>query len=62
MNGQMLNSKRYAESLKHMSSPVLPSQLPKVKMNLAGLSRYAKEKGVTLYELTEQEKRRFISM
>ena len=60
MNGQMQNSKRYAESLLKMQKPVLPSQLPKVKMNLAGLSRYAKEKGVSLYELTEQEISRFI--
>lgn len=43
-----------------MTQPVLPGQLPKVKMNLSGLSRYAKEKGVSLFELTEQEKSRFI--
>lgn len=60
MNGQMQNFRRYEISLKRMEQPVLPSQLPKVKMDLAGLSRYAKEKGVTLYELSEEEKRRFI--
>lgn len=38
----------------------MPSQLPKVKMDLAGLSRYAKSKGVTLAELTEQEKNKFL--
>lgn len=60
MNGQMLNSERYAESLAHMPLPVMPSQLPEIKMSLSGLSRYAKEKGVSLYELTEQEKEMFI--
>lgn len=60
MNGQMLSSKRYDMSLKDMMGPVLPSQLPKIKMDLAGLSRYAKEKGISLSQLTEEEKRRFI--
>lgn len=60
MNGQMQNFRRYEISLKCMEQPILQNQLPKVKMVLAGLSRYAKEKGVTLYELSEEEKRRFI--
>lgn len=60
MNGQMLNYRRYKESLSHTPQPVLPGQLPDVKMDLAGLSRYAKQKGVSLYDLTEQEKRNFI--
>ena len=60
MNGQMQNSnRRYMESLRNMSAPVPFSQLPKVKMDLCGLSRYAREKGVTVRELTEEEKNRF---
>ncbi len=60
MNGPMLNSnQRYQESLRNMSSPVMFSQLPKVKMNLKGLSQYAKEKGVSVAELTEEEKNQF---
>lgn len=62
MNGQMLNSKRYAESLARMPQPIMPSQLPKIKMDLAGLSRYAREKGVSLCELTEQEKSMFVPL
>lgn len=62
MNGRMLNSKKYEKSLRRMSQPVLPSQLPNVKMDLAELSRYAKEKGVSLYELTEEEKNKFIAI
>ncbi len=60
MNGPMLDSnQRYQESLKNMLSLVFFSQLPKVKMDLRGLSRYAKEKGVRVAELTEEEKNRF---
>lgn len=60
MIGQMPNCNLYVESLKRTAPPILPSQLPKIKMDLAGLSRYAKEKGVSLYDLTEQEKQQFI--
>jgi hypothetical protein len=42
-----------------MSAPVYASQLPKVKMNLAGLSRYARNKGVSVRELTEAERNQF---
>ena len=60
MNGQMLSSnKRYNESLSKMSAPVYASHLPKVKMNLAGLSRYARNKGVSVRELTEAERNQF---
>ena len=60
MNGQMLSSnKRYEESLQKMSAPVYASQLPKVKMNLAGLSRYARDKGISVRELTEAERNQF---
>lgn len=61
MIGQMPSYNLYLESLKRTPPPILPSQLPKVKMDLAGLSRYAKEKGVSLYELTEQERNKFLS-
>ena len=60
MNGPMQNSSlRYQESLSKMSSPVFSSRLPKVKMNLKGLSRYAKEKGMMVKDLTEEEKNQF---
>ncbi|NLG03197.1 MAG: hypothetical protein GX567_05150 [Clostridia bacterium] len=56
----MLSSKKYEMSLERMMEPILPSQLPKIKMDLAGLSRYAKEKGISLSELTDEEKGRFL--
>ncbi len=49
------------KNCKHSAiNPIPPSQLPKIKMDLAGLSRYAKTKGVSLYELTETEIQKFI--
>ena len=60
MNGQMPSFKRYEKSLEKMMQPIMPSQLPKVKMDLAGLSRYAKKKGVSLFELSEDERKRFL--
>jgi len=60
MSGQMQGSdKRYKESLKNMPAPVHASQLPKIKMDLAGLSRYAQAKGVSVRSLSEEEKNRF---
>ncbi len=57
MNGQM---KRYKESLANMPEPILLSQCPKIKLDLRGLMKYAREKGVKVIELTEKEKEAFI--
>ena len=58
MNGQM---KKYKESLEKTPGPVMPSQLPKVKLDMRGLVRYAREKGVEPICLTEEEKYRFMT-
>ena len=58
MNGQM---RKYKESLEKTPGPVMPSQLPKVKLDMRGLVRYAKEKGVEPILLTEEEKERFMT-
>lgn len=57
MNGQM---KKYKESLAHMPEPILLSQCPKINLNLRGLMQYAKEKGVKVIELTDEERSEFI--
>lgn len=57
MNGQM---KKYKESLLHMPEPILLSQCSKIKLDLRGLMQYAKEKGVKVIDLTENEKAAFI--
>ena len=57
MNGQM---KRYKESLANMSGPVLLSECKKIKMDLSGLMKYAKSKGVKVADLSDEEKARFV--
>ncbi len=57
MNGQM---KKYKDSLKTMQGPILLSQCPDIKLDLRGLMKYAKEKGVKVIELSEDEKSHFI--
>ncbi len=52
--------KKYNEYLKIMEQPVMPSQLPKCKIDMKGLLAYAREKGVEPAYLSEEEKERFI--
>lgn len=57
MNGQM---KRYRESLSRTPGPIMPSQLPKVKLDMRGMVKYAKEKGVEPIKLSDKEKEKFM--
>lgn len=56
MNGQM---KRYKESLDKTPDPILLSQMTQ-KMDLRGLIKYAKDKGVRVAQLSEAEKLLFV--
>ena len=38
----------------------MPSQIPKVKLDMSGLIIYAKERGVAPIDLTQEEKERFM--
>lgn len=57
MNGQMMNYKKYLESLKHTPEPQEPL---KIQIDYKGLVAYAKEKNILPGELSEQEKAQFI--
>ncbi len=57
MNGQM---KKYKDSLSTMQGPILLSQCPDIKLDLRGLMKYAKEKGVKVIDLSEDEKASFV--
>ncbi len=52
-------NERYKASLRGTTGPVRVEDLPKVKMDLAGLSHYAKAKGVSILDLTEEERKQF---
>ena len=58
MNGQTMN---YKISLNVSGGPIMPSELPQVRIDYKGLLDYAKQKGVRVIELTDTEKQRFIS-
>ncbi len=53
--------KRYFEQIKKTPEPIMTSELPKVKLNLKGIREYAKSKGSTIANLTEEEKQFFIT-
>ena len=56
MNGQMKNYKKYLSSLEIMQEPVVP----KAKIDMRGVLRFAKEKGVLVENLSKEEKLQFI--
>lgn len=63
MSGQMrkFNFEKYHEQLKTMPDPIMASELPKVKLNLRGIREYARQKGVSIASLTDEEKQLFIA-
>lgn len=62
MNGQMrkFDYARYYKQLENMPEPIMASELPKAKLNLKGIRQYAREKGVSIANLTDAEKKLFI--
>lgn len=57
MNGQMTN---YRNLLNSAVLPIMPSELPKIRIDYAGLLAYAKSKGVRVIELSEEERNSFV--
>lgn len=60
MSGLMMNYKKYYDYVNTMTPPVMPSELPKVKIRLRDMAAYARKKGIKVTELTEEEKNSFI--
>lgn len=60
MNGQTMSYDKYNEYIKTMPAPVMPSQLPKLKINFSAIAQYAKEHGICIASLTQQEKAEII--
>lgn len=52
---------RYKKSLNETPGPVAAKDIPNVRIDLRGLSSYARERGVQPSMLSDQEKRRFLS-
>lgn len=60
MNGVQMSLKKYRQTVEHMAPPIMPSELPKIKMDISGMTAYAKKVGKQLNELTKEERNRFI--
>ena len=58
MNGQMMNYKKYQESLERTPEP--KDLINPVAIDYKGLVSYAKSKGVEPFELSESEKNSFV--
>jgi hypothetical protein len=56
-----MNYKKYYDYLKTMPEPIMPSQLPKIKIKLSEISKLAKEHNVCLTDLSESEKTDFLN-
>lgn len=50
------------EQLKNMSGPIMPSELPHIKIDFKAISKYAKENGICIAELSEEEKRKLVEL
>ena len=57
MYGQM---SKYKESLQNTPECILLKDCRQIKMDLSGMIKFAKSKGVQPVDLTEEEKRMFI--
>ena len=57
MNGQ---TNRYRNFLESCPGPILLSQCPRVKMDMRGMVKYAKDKGVQPIDLSDEEKKKFL--
>ena len=51
----------YKKSITNTVRPIMPSELPNVKIDYAGLLSYAKSKGLKVVQLSENEKNKFIT-
>ena len=60
-SGQMINYEKYAKILKNTPEPILEDQIPKIKIDYKGLISYAHSRGVSVHDLSDDEKNKFIS-
>ena len=61
MNGQMKNYNNYYKQLETMDlMPASAKDLPHVKLDIRGAIAYAKKLGKQVFELTDEEKQRFM--
>lgn len=55
-----MNYDKYNEYVNKMPDPIMPSELPRKKIDFRAIIQYAEEKGVKVTELSEEEKMAFM--
>lgn len=60
MSGVTMNFENYYQAIKSMPKPVMPSELPKVFIDINGLIRYAQENNTSPDKMSDAEKSLFI--
>jgi hypothetical protein len=55
-----MNYSKYYDYLKTMQEPIMPSQLPKIKIDLRAAARVAKKNNVCYAKLSDSEKEDFL--
>jgi len=61
MNGLTMKHDAYLETVQNMCGPYKPAEIPKIKMNLRELVKYAKSINKKVPELSDEEINRYIS-
>lgn len=62
MNGQTMCFEKYEQYLETMEMPIMPSSLPKRKINFTILVKYAKENKIDIASLSLAEKEHLIEL
>lgn len=60
MSGVTMNFENYYRAIKCMPRPIMPSELPKVFIDINGLIEYAQENNTSPDKMTDDEKSLFI--
>lgn len=60
MNEQMKSYRNYIESVKATPGPWLYEERPQIKIDLRGLVKYTHSKSVSVSELSDDEKQKFV--
>ena len=62
MNGQTMNYNAYKLSMDLVGTPYDVRKLPKVKMNMGKIAKYAREHNKTYAEFSDAEKAMFVEV
>lgn len=60
MKNQVMNYKKYYETVKNMTGPILLKDIPNERYDVRGMIEYAKSKGITTRDLTLEERSTFL--